>query len=204
VQLKAHTSKAARAPQVVLAGAADSFREGGHVASDNATVLWKQVPDDLRGRARLATASTDVGQAQGVVKYTVNVSGPCTIYLPVPDKGGVKKPGWLDAAAWQSSGLRAEATSGTTYTLWKKAVAAAGDVTLSGNSDKPGFTLCYVFAGPGERKWEHLTSPWQDKTSFDDQNLRPGQRVFYRMRATGAAGKSAWSAEVEAAPAPGK
>ncbi len=195
VQLKAY-SGANQAPVVAPMGA--GFVAGAPQHVEGAGVgQWKTVPRALLGKARLVTSFRDHGPANEKTRYVVTVSGPCTIYAPTRDKN---KPGWL-GGGWSDSGLTATNLKNEEFRLWKRDVAAAGDVTLPCDPDKNNSAaVSYVFAGRGEKRWAFAASADVNSTGKYDAVRAPGQKCWYRVRATNLAGKSEWSNEAEVAP----
>jgi len=152
VTLKDYRGKLKR-PTVEAAGTANSFRVGSLAASDRGEA-WTKVPAELSGLPRLLTAREDRGVAPTDSKYVVSVSGPGTIYVPLDPAYGVKPLPWMDGS-WQDSGLTCETTKGTDVKvcrIWKRPVAAAGEVTLGCDTQGSTCGMCYVFAGAAEAR----------------------------------------------------
>ena len=195
VQLKAY-SGANQAPVVAPMGAGFVAGAPQHVEGVGVG-QWKTVPQALLGKPRLVTSFRDHGPANEKTRYVVAVSGPCTVYVPTKDKN---KPGWL-GGGWSDSGLTATNIKNEEFKLWKRDVAAAGDLTLPCDPDKTNSAaVSYVFAGRGEKRWAFAASADVNSTGKYDAVRAPGQKCWYRVRATNLAGKSEWSNEAEVAP----
>jgi Protein kinase domain len=181
--LKAYSGKAKRRPVVVIGG----FKEGALVSADGPD-RWKYIPPLLRGKTVLLTSVGDAGQAPTDRKYTVAISVPCTIYLPMKSLDGGKKPPTL-GSSWTKSGYSCKSVKSKDWTLWKKVVKSAGDVTLPACRDKQdGYGLCYAVVGPVRIKWRNRADVVKDSTSFKDENLKPDTVYYYRVRAIAAGG----------------
>jgi DNA-directed RNA polymerase subunit RPC12/RpoP len=144
VTLKAYRGTRKK-PSLEAAGSANSFQVGAVVASDRGE-KWKRVPEELAGMTRLLAAREDRTSKPAGQLYVVNVSGPCTVYLPLDTRYGGKKLSWMDDS-WKDSGLTCDRdVGGGSLRIWRKSVAEAGDQELGCDTFSEAIGMCYVFA----------------------------------------------------------
>jgi hypothetical protein len=127
-------------PKIEAADSANCFRAGAREHSDRG-MKWATVPPELDGQTRLFTALSDKGIAPTDSKYVVNVSSACSIYLLLDPRLKGRKLHWMDDS-WTDSGLTCRDNLPGDWKIWKKEIAAAGNVTLGCGTNKD-------FCGPG-------------------------------------------------------
>ena len=175
-------------PTVESAGSLDSFQVNALVVNDRGHV-WMSVPPSLSGSARLLTARDDRQDPPVGSIYTLDVSAPCTIFLPLdPRYGGAPTP-WMDAS-WTDSGMTCDSSALSGWKIWQKSIAAAESVSL-GVDTAVRDGVCYAFVGGGT--WTEIAMTGASATSYSDTGLTGGTTYFYCVRATNAAGDSPYS-----------
>ncbi|MBN1670679.1 MAG: fibronectin type III domain-containing protein [Kiritimatiellae bacterium] len=175
-------------PTVETAGTANAFQTGALVVNDRADT-WTSVPAALSGKTRLLTARDDREQSPTDNKYVVTVSGACTVYLPLDPRYSGAKLAWMDTA-WTDSGMTCDSSALSGWTIWKREIANAGDITL-GCDTAARDGVCYVFVGGAA--WESIETAGENATSFTDAGLTADTTYAYRVAATNSAGVSDYS-----------
>jgi len=176
-------------PTIEAAGSANSFRTGALVVNDRADT-WTRVPAELADSTRLLAARDDRQSQPLSAMYTVELSGPATVYLPLDPRYGGGKLSWMDAG-WSDSGLTCDSSAQAGWKIWKKEIAAAGTITL-GVDEQQYDGMCYVFTAPGAGPWQQVTSVAADTTAYSDSGLEPATTYSYRVRAYRGGVTSAW------------
>jgi len=177
-------------PSVEAAGSANSFRSGALVVNDRSDT-WTAVPAALANHARLLTARDDRMNSPVSGMYTVEVSGPGTIYLPLDPRYGGGKLSWMDAS-WTDSGMTCSSSALSGWKIWKKAITGPGQMVL-GVDEAQHDGVAYVFGGSDGSPWTEIATVAADETSIEDEGLTASTTYSYRVRAFRGGISSAWS-----------
>jgi hypothetical protein len=182
-------------PSIEPAETANSFLVGALVVNDR-TDTWTSVPPELSGETRLLTARDDGTASPVASMYTIDVSGPCTLYLPLDPRYGISKLSWMDAA-WTDSALTCSSSARSGWRIWKTSVAGPGAVVLGVDTQQYD-GIAAVFLPFGGSSWTEIVVLPANQTSYGDIGLDASSTYTYRVRALLDGRYSAWSNEATA------
>ena len=177
------------APSMEAVGSPNSFKSGALVVNDRSDT-WTAVPAALDSQARLLTARDDRMTNPISSMYTLDVSGPGYVFVPLDPRYGAGKLSWMDSS-WIDSGMICNSSAQAGWKIWKKEIPA-GQLVL-GVDDAQYDGVTFIFTGPDGNPWSEIATVDADEANYNDEGLSPATNYQYRVRAFQGSTNSSWS-----------